>query len=39
MREAVEEAIDCIGGAIAFRIAERSGTPAPARRGSSEGSD
>src|SRR5260370_36652759 len=31
MREAVEEAIDCLGSAIAFRIAERSDIPAPAR--------
>jgi antitoxin HicB len=31
VREAVEEAIDCLGSAIAFRIAERSDIPAPAR--------
>lgn len=31
MREAVEEAIDCLGSAIAFRIAERSAIPAPSR--------
>ncbi len=31
MREAVEEAIDCLESAIAFRIAERSGVPAPSR--------
>jgi antitoxin HicB len=31
MREAVEEAIDCLGSAIAFRIAERSEIPAPSR--------
>jgi antitoxin HicB len=31
MREAVEEAIDCLGSTIAFRIAERSEIPAPSR--------
>jgi len=31
MREAVEEAINCLGSAIAFRIAERSDIPAPSR--------
>ena len=29
MREAVEEAIDCLGSTIAFRIAEKSSIPAP----------
>ena len=31
MREATEEAIDCLGSAIAFRITERSDIPAPSR--------
>jgi antitoxin HicB len=31
MREAVEEAIDYLGSAIAFRIGERSDIPVPAR--------
>src|SRR5260370_16547747 len=31
MREAVEEAIDCLGSAIAFRIAEKADIPAPSR--------
>lgn len=35
MREAIEEAIDCLGSVIAFRIAEKSQIPAPSplRRG------
>ena len=31
MQEAVEEGIDCLGSAIAFRIAERSAIPSPSR--------
>jgi antitoxin HicB len=31
MQEAVEEAIDCLGSAIAFRIAEKSDIPMPSR--------
>ncbi|MEK7403643.1 MAG: type II toxin-antitoxin system HicB family antitoxin [Acidobacteriota bacterium] len=30
-REAIEEAIDCVGSVIAFRIAERQAIPAPSR--------
>ncbi|HLN03990.1 MAG TPA: hypothetical protein VK335_32180 [Bryobacteraceae bacterium] len=31
MAEALEEAIDCLGSTIAFRIAERTAIPAPSR--------
>jgi antitoxin HicB len=31
MSDAVEEAIDCLGSALAFRIAEKSPIPAPSR--------
>ncbi len=31
MREALEEAIDCLGSVIAFRIAERQAIPVPSR--------
>lgn len=31
MREAVEEAMDCLGSVIAFRIAEKKEIPAPSR--------
>jgi antitoxin HicB len=31
MAEAVEEAIDCLGSVLAFRIADRSEIPAPSR--------
>jgi antitoxin HicB len=31
LREAIEEAIDCLGSAIAFRMAEKSEIPSPSR--------